>query len=231
MTGLHIGGLTPLTSTDFPGCLSAVLFCQGCPWRCGYCHNPHLIPRESEIGVDWRTVMNFLERRRGLLDAVVFSGGEPTLHNLEPAIREVRGLGFKVGLHTGGPYPDRLRALLPLLDWVGMDFKALPADYAGVTGAPGSGDRALESLRLLLDSGVPYEIRTTVHPLLHPADSLRKLAETLAGLGVKNYVLQQFRPRGCADETLCARLADQPELEALHPGFAALFERFEVRSA
>ncbi len=208
-----------------------MVYCQGCPWRCGYCHNPHLIPRESGIGVNWSIVMNFLERRRGLLDAVVFSGGEPTLHDLEPAIREVRRLGFRVGLHTGGSYPDRLRSLLPLLDWVGMDFKALPEDYAAVTGVPGSGDRALASLGLLLDSGVPHEIRTTIHPLLHTADTLRRLVETLAGLGVRNYALQQFRPQGCAEETLRVRAAAQPDVGALHGDIAALFDRFEVRPA
>jgi pyruvate formate lyase activating enzyme len=208
-----------------------VVFCQGCPWRCGYCHNPHLISRESDIGMDWSTVKNFLARRQGLLDAVVFSGGEPTLYDLGPAIREVRRLGFKVGLHTGGCYPERLRPLLPLLDWVGMDFKALPRDYVGVTGVPGSGDKALESLELLLASGVPNEIRTTVHPLLHTAESLRELAETLAGLGVRNYVLQQFRPQGCAEETLRARAASQPGVEALRLGLATLFQRFDVRPA
>ena len=76
---LRIGGLTPLSTTDYPGQLAAAVFCQGCPWRCGYCHNPHLIPATVKQGIDWVEVMRFLERRRGLLDAVVFSGGEPTL--------------------------------------------------------------------------------------------------------------------------------------------------------
>ena len=75
---IRIGGMTPLTSIDFPGHLAAVLYLQGCPWRCGYCHNPELIPARSEVRIGWEEVLAFLQRRRGLLDGVVFSGGEPT---------------------------------------------------------------------------------------------------------------------------------------------------------
>ncbi|MBI3069525.1 MAG: 4Fe-4S cluster-binding domain-containing protein, partial [Betaproteobacteria bacterium] len=74
---LRVGGLVPLTTTDYPGRLAAVVFCQGCPWRCGYCHNPHLLPARRTAPIAWHAVRDFLERRRGLLDAVVFSGGEP----------------------------------------------------------------------------------------------------------------------------------------------------------
>ncbi|MDE2090165.1 MAG: radical SAM protein, partial [Gammaproteobacteria bacterium] len=79
MEALRVGGLTPLTTVDFPGCLAAVVFCQGCPGRCGYCHNPHLLPATSSTAArPWAQVRDFLERRRGLLDGVVYSGGEPT---------------------------------------------------------------------------------------------------------------------------------------------------------
>ena len=89
---LRIGGLTPLSSVDYPDHLSAVLFCQGCPWRCRYCHNPHLLPPRGRGEIEWRDALDFLERRRGLLDAVVFSGGEPTLHpGLADAMRALIG--------------------------------------------------------------------------------------------------------------------------------------------
>ena len=105
--------------------LAAVVFCQGCPWRCGYCHNPGLIPPQGEHEVRWESVLEFLQRRRDLLDGVVFSGGEPTLQSgLDDAIRDVRALGFKIGLHTGGMYPQRLESILQRVDWVGMDVKA-----------------------------------------------------------------------------------------------------------
>lgn len=233
MSNLQIGGLTPLTSTDFPGCLAAVVFCQGCPWRCGYCHNPHLIPRHGGNQLEWPTVMRFLRRRRGLLDAVVFSGGEPTLQDgLEQAITEVSELGFKVGLHTGGTYPSRLGELLPLLSWVGMDIKSTFTDYDKVTGTPASGEKARESARLLLASGVPYEFRTTVHPLYHTQDSLLQLAEELQQLGAKHFLLQEFRPQGCADEAVSAAYSPQELLDdAVCNRIGAMFESFSVRRA
>jgi anaerobic ribonucleoside-triphosphate reductase activating protein len=230
LPNLQIGGLTPLTSTDFPGCLAAVVFCQGCPWRCGYCHNPHLIPRNSDTPLGWPSVLDFLRRRQGLLDAVVFSGGEPTLQdNLKLAIGEVRDLGFKAGLHTGGTYPSRLAELLPQLSWVGMDIKAAFSDYDKVTGAPASGEKAQESARLLLDSGVPCEFRTTVHPLYHTQDSLLSLAEELRDMGVRNYVLQEFRPLGCADEKISSHPMEEFLDEAFCSCIGTMFESFSVR--
>lgn len=161
---LRIGGLTPYSATDYPGCFSAVVFCQGCPWRCRYCHNPHLLPADAPPAMAWDEVVYFLGRRRGLLDAVVFSGGEPTLQDgLAEAARAVKALGFKVGLHTADMYPERLRELLPLFDWVGMDIKAPFADYEQITSVAGSGAKARVSARWILDSGVDYEFRTTVH--------------------------------------------------------------------
>lgn len=232
LTGLQVGGLTPLTSTDFPGCLAAVVFCQGCPWRCGYCHNPHLIPPRGDQPLAWTEVIAFLERRRGLLDAVVFSGGEPTLQDeLLPALAEVRELGFKVGLHTGGAYPERFSELLPLLDWVGMDIKAGFADYDSVTATPGSGDKARESARLLLESGVTHEFRTTVHPLYHDRDDLLRLADALRRLGVKHYLLQEFRPRGCANEGVVNHPAQVLLDDELCSRIGNGFERFSVRRA
>ena len=232
MSELQVGGLTPLTSTDYPGCLAAVVFCQGCPWRCGYCHNPHLIPRDSAEKLAWPAVMDFLRRRRGLLDAVVFSGGEPTLQEgLSQAIAEVRQLGFRIGLHTGGTYPERLRQNLTLLDWVGMDVKADFADYARVTGTPRSGNKALESARLLLASGIAHEFRTTVHPLYHTAEGLLQLAESLRHLGVRNYVLQEFRAQGCANPLLNTYPATELLDPALCVRIGAMFETFSVRRA
>ena len=107
---IRVGGMTPLTSIDFPGGLAAVLFLQGCPWRCGYCHNPELLPARGPVELDWAQVTAFLQRRRGLLDAVVFSGGEPTAQAALPeAIARVKAMGYRIGLHSGGMYPARLR--------------------------------------------------------------------------------------------------------------------------
>jgi pyruvate formate lyase activating enzyme len=228
---LRVGGLTRLSTTDYPGRLAAVVFCQGCPWRCGYCHNPHLLPaRDAQI--PWDEVVAFLARRTGLLDAVVFSGGEPLAQPaLADAMRVVRRLGFRVGLHTGGAYPRRLAAVLPLVDWVGFDVKTSFADYARITRVEGSGDAALESARALLESGVDCEFRTTVHPRQHAPDALACLAARLARMGVRRYVLQEFRRDGCADPALCDDGAPSFITEPWCAGIAPAFDAFSVRRA
>jgi pyruvate formate lyase activating enzyme len=227
---LRVGGLVPLSTTDFPGRLAAVVFCQGCPWRCAYCHNPHLLPRHGAQELQWEHIVALLQRRRGLLDAVVFSGGEPTLQSgLAAAMRDVKAMGFEVGLHTAGIDPSRLREVLPLVDWVGLDIKAEFDDYAGVTGAPRSGRRARQSLATLLQSGVAHEVRTTVHPRLLPAAHLRSLATALAGCGVRHYVLQEYR----AQNHRSAALQDGASYlnETFSRSIAPLFATFEIRRA
>ncbi len=227
---LHVGGLTPLSTTDWPGMLAAVVFCQGCPWRCGYCHNPGLIPPRGDSEIPWEDVLAFLRRRQGLLDGVVFSGGEPTLQAvLADAMREVRALGFRIGLHTGGMYPQRLAAVLPLVDWVGFDVKAPFADYAAITGAAGSGERALAGLEQVLASGVAHEFRTTVHPALLADTEVSGLAHDLAARGVQHYVIQTFRSQGCGDEDLRRNAVRTRPLQEVGAELAALFEDFSVR--
>jgi pyruvate formate lyase activating enzyme len=195
-TDLRVGGLTRLSSCDWPGELVATAFCQGCAWRCPYCHNADLQPVVASPAIAWADVLAFLKTRIGLLDGVVFSGGEPLLQGaLVDTMRAVRDLGFRVGLHTGGAVPSRFADVLPLTDWVGFDVKAPFDAYIGITGSPNSGADARESLKLLLASGTPHEIRTTVHPRLLDGAALSRMAEELAGMGVECWVLQEFRSR------------------------------------
>lgn len=227
---LIVGGYTPFSATDYPGQLSAVVFVQGCAWRCGYCHNPHLQQRPRSSPLPWALLLDRLARRTGLLDAVVFSGGEPTTDAALPgAIADVRALGFRVGLHTACIYPERLAQVLPLVDWVGFDVKAPFAAYSGVTGVAGSGKQAQACVRAILDSGVDYECRTTVHPALLPPLALQSMAATLAGMGVENYVLQAFRATGCADAALAAGAAPGYPDAKLIDAIAPLFVNFSVR--
>lgn len=228
---LAVGGITPFTATDYPGQLAAVVFVQGCPWRCGYCHNPHLQPRHVSGAIAWHQVMALLQRRQGLIDAVVFSGGEPTTDpSLASAMRDVRTLGYKIGLHTGGTYPSRLATLLPLLDWVGMDVKAPFDRYDAITQRRGSGLAAQASLTLLVQSGVSFECRTTLHPDLLPVHDILRMAHGLADLRIRHYALQQFRPQGCDDDALNrACLAGYPG-QALLQEVGALFPHFVFRT-
>ncbi len=228
---LRVGGFVPFTPTDYPGALAAVVFCQGCPWHCGYCHNPHLLAARGDSEREFARILDWLDTRRGLLDAVVFSGGEPTAQaELVDAIAAVHALGFKVGLHTGGANPRRLAAVLPRLDWVGLDVKAPQTEYAGVTGVPDSGISAFASLDLVLASGIAHEVRTTVHPALTPPAALEQLGRELADRGVARWVLQTFRATGCLNQTLVSFAPHgatiQPELLAL---LRALVPAIEVR--
>lgn len=227
---LKVGGITAFSATDYPGQLAAVIFVQGCPWRCGYCHNPHLQERTAESPLHWQDIRALLERRIGLIDAVVFSGGEPTMDPcLADVILEARALGFKIGLHSGGTHPERLRSVLPMLDWIGLDIKAGFANYERITRIRDSGAPALTCLKEVLASGVDYECRTTAHPDLLPESELGALACTLAKMGVENYALQVFRSVGCSDETLNARAVRDYPSAGLVKRLSELFPAFTLR--
>lgn len=224
---LRVGGLTRLTTIDYPGELAAVIFCQGCPWRCRYCHNVDLLDASAPARISWPDIYGFLEQRVELLDGVVFSGGEPMAqHALAAAMTEVRALGFKIGLHTGGAYPQRLRQLLPLLDWVGLDIKALPADYDAITGVAGSGKSAWESLDILLAARVPMEVRTTLMPDWTP-EQVAGIAQTLAGKGVRDYSLQACDTAHALDRHLAP--AHRSLQDAACKVDAGRFERLTLR--
>ncbi|WP_042879787.1 anaerobic ribonucleoside-triphosphate reductase activating protein [Cupriavidus necator] len=190
--GPALAGLVPFSSVDWPGKLAAVLFIAGCPWRCGYCHNTHLQRRHAAYA--WPAVTDWLATRAGLLDGVVFSGGEPLSEAQLPAlVNTVKALGFKVALHTAGIYPDRLAAVLPALDWVGLDIKADADTHDALVGRPGGYQSVQASLALLLRASCPFECRTTWDPACLSEARLMTLARTLAEQGVRHYAVQACR--------------------------------------
>lgn len=228
---LHIGGFVPLTTLDYPDHLSCVIFCQGCAWRCRYCHNPQLIPARSNDPISWETLLAFLEKRQGLLQAVVFSGGEPTLQKgLYQAIKQVKAMGFLVGLHSAGIKPSLFRSILPQVDWVGFDIKALPEDHQATTCIRASGEANWLSLDYLLASSSNYEVRTTVHWQLFSPEKLIKLAESLAEKGVQHFVIQLARPQQVLDPSL-SRVFTPTGVESLWKYFEKLFPRFTLRNS
>ena len=215
---LRLAAITPFTTIDFPGKLSAVAFVQGCPWRCVYCHNAWMQPRAFDSTLEhesWASLEALLKRRKGLLDGVVFSGGEPCCDPALPAaIRAVKSMGFLVGLHTGGAYPAHLKAVLPDIDWVGLDVKAPPTDaalYECVVGKPKAAEAFLESFALIQASGVRYECRTTAHPSYLPEEKLLELAQWLKAESVEHFALQIYRkPPGAFIALLPAVLESYP---------------------
>jgi pyruvate formate lyase activating enzyme len=200
--------MVPLSTVDWPGKLVATLFLQGCPLACTYCHNPTILDPRTPGVLAWEEVLAFLARRRGKLDGVVFSGGEPTRQaGLADAMRQVRALGFTVGLHTSGAYPRRFAEVVPLCDWIGLDIKAPRHLYGAVTGVPGSAASAFECLSVAMRAGVSMQVRTTVDPMIMTEADVSALTETLAELGVSEHVIQRARTEGTRPEFAAALLA------------------------
>lgn len=233
---LRVAGITPFTTIDFPGKLSAVAFLQGCPWRCIYCQNPWMQPADFDPAYEhdsWEKLEALLKRRRGLLDAVVFSGGEATADPALPsAMRAVREMGFAVGLHTAGILPQRLAAVLPLTDWVGLDVKAPPEDaalYERVAGRRHAAAHFVESFRLIREAGVALECRTTAHPDWLTDEKLLEVGRWLEREGVETFALQIHRnPPGELFPRFPAVGTDYPApetMEWLRAHFAHFIER------
>ena len=230
---LSIGGITSFSTVDWPGKMAAVAFLTGCPWRCAYCQN-RILWDESSATSSWDELVALMESRRGLLDGVVFSGGEPLgQRGLLDAVRAMRDMGFEVGLHTGGAWPRRLEAVLPDLSWVGFDVKAPWDAYERVTMVSGSGEKARQSLEAILaeaaarpaDRPLGMEARTTWHPELLSADDLTAIALELGRLGVRHWAVQAYRPQG-TDESLPDEKVFQSDVPA---AAKRAVEEFEFR--
>ncbi len=187
-----VAGLVPFTSIDFPGYLAAVIFFQGCPLRCPFCHNPNL-QSVTESLQTWQEAFDFLKTRQKRLDGVVLSGGEPLMQpDVQNMLQQLKDLGFKTAIHTSGVYPDRLREILPFLDWVGLDIKGPWDKYDILSGRKKMVEKVQESLKILIGSDVDFECRTTCDPNhLTPADTLQ-IAQDLKKMGVQTYALQKY---------------------------------------
>lgn len=195
MKQIQIGGLVSFTTIDFPGKLAAVLFLVGCPFHCAYCSNEHLIPL-GEGEYDAEKVFDWLKSRAGKLEGVVFSGGEALMQadaTIE-YIKRVRDLGFAIGLHTNGFYPELLKKVSDLVDWIGLDFKATREHYKELTGLDIAYDRMIESLKYWMTLGKGIEVRTTCDPRFVSKADLLEIAKISAGLGVKDFAVQKYTP-------------------------------------
>lgn len=198
---MRLSGLQKLTLLDYPGHTAATVFTPGCTFRCPFCHNAGLVVGDEGVAVpDFpeypiEDFWAFLDKRRGLLDGVCVTGGEPTLQNdLDGFCAHLHELGFKVKLDTNGSLPNRLKALVEygLVDFVAMDIKNSPEHYAGTVGLPGLDMSPIrESVDFLKTGVVPYEFRTTVVRELHTAEDLREVAAWLSSADV--WYLQAFR--------------------------------------
>ena len=197
---MNIGGFQKLTLLDYPGLMACIVFTPGCNFRCPFCHNSGLVlPEQLTSPVPETEVLDYLKMRRGLLEGVVITGGEPLLHGeLGDFIKRVRALGYKIKLDTNGSFPDRLQELIRagLIDYVAMDIKQAPRRYEAAAGVPS--DRVVplieQSLRYLRSSGIPFELRTTVVRGIHTAQDVVALARWIAG--PQPYYLQSYVDSG-----------------------------------
>lgn len=192
---MMFGGLEKCTLIDYPGKTAAMVYTIGCNFRCPYCHNPELVDETVERRFGEAEILAFLDTRQGLLDGVVITGGEPTMHDDLPGfIKAVKARGFLVKLDTNGTRPAMLAALAErkLVDYIAMDMKAPLRKYSRTVGRPVDTGAIKESIELLLQGLVDYEFRTTlVKALLSPED-IREIGKEIRG--AKAYYLQRFVP-------------------------------------
>lgn len=194
---MKIYGLQKMTLLDFPGHVACTVFLGGCDYRCPYCHNFELADGSAPAVMDEEELFAFLDKRKGLLDGVAVTGGEPCLHRGLPALlQEIRRRGFLVKLDTNGAHPDLLEVILRegLADYIAMDIKSSPARYALAAGlsyvdlAP-----VQRSVRLIMDKAPDYEFRTTVVKEIHRAEDFHAIGGMIRG--AKQYFLQSFTDR------------------------------------
>ena len=207
---MKIGGINTLTLLDFPGKVAAIVFTAGCNFRCGYCHNvqfvePSEIEKISGHFIPEEKVFNFLDTRKGLLDGVVVSGGEPTIWpDLPDFITKIKEKRFLVKLDTNGTCPAMLEKLFyeKLVDYVAMDIKMPLGEYEVLAGANPPKEVLAKSVELIKNSGVDYEFRTTVIDEFHDEDVMKRIFDDIGD--VKKFTIQNFRP----EKTLCAKFGN-----------------------
>ena len=238
---MKIHGLNKLTLLDYPGHMACLIFTGACNYRCPFCHNASLVLNpNSQPAISEEEIFAFLQSRKGILEGVCISGGEPTLQaDLPEFIRKIRTMGFHVKLDTNGSRPGILKALLEegLLDYVSLDIKNAPKKYLSTIGIPESvsgfnnliTDSVRQSAELLMQSSIPYEFRTTVVKELHSEEDLLSIGKWLNGANA--YYLQSFRD----SETLVGASLGQfhayePEqMRAFRDMLKPYFETVEVR--
>jgi pyruvate formate lyase activating enzyme len=189
-----LGGLQKFSLVDYPGRTCAILFTRGCNYRCPYCHNPELVwPEQYAPEIPMEDVLDFLKQRKGLLEAVTITGGEPTLHADLPAVAHaIKALGFALKVDSNGSRPDVLRKLIEKgwVDYIAMDVKAPLSRYGFVSAVNLPTAPVQKSIALLLEGRVDYEFRTTVDRMLLDEADLLEIGEMIRGAG--RYYLQKL---------------------------------------
>lgn len=197
-----IKGLQRVSLIEYPGKIVSIVFVGNCNFSCHYCYNPDLVKDYDKIPtIPEEEIINFMKKRKGLLDGICITGGEPTIYpDLPKFIKKIKNLGFLVKLDTNGTNPDILKDLIDqkLIDYVAMDIKASLSKYEKVTGTKVNLDNIQKSVNIIRKSGIDYEFRTTVVPKFFKKKDALDISEWLKGS--ERYFLQQFRPEKTLNE-------------------------------
>lgn len=228
---LKIAGLVKTSAVDYPKNICSTIFTAGCNFRCPYCHNPELVnvPEDLET-VSEQEVLEHLEDRKNVLDGLCITGGEPLLFDLEDFLKKVKKIGLKVKLDTNGTNPERLKELieLELVDYIAMDVKAPIEKYPEVVNTEFDVDKIKRSIKIIKDSGLDYEFRTTIVPSFTDESDLIKIGELLKGS--KKYAIQQFKPTKALDrKVLQIEPYTKEKLREFKKKLEKYFEEVELR--
>jgi pyruvate formate lyase activating enzyme len=212
-----IEGLQKLTLLDYPGHVACTIFAHGCNLRCPFCHNAGLVIRQPENIISTEELSAFLERRKGILDGVCLTGGEPLLQkDAVEFIRFLRSFGYKIKLDTNGFYPEKLKAVIDegLVDYIAMDIKSSPENYGKAVGIENIDiSPVLESVELIKSSGIDHEFRTTAVKGLHNVSDFEKIGAWIKG--AKHYFIQQFIDSGDLIDGSALSAFDKEQMDAL----------------
>jgi pyruvate formate lyase activating enzyme len=189
------GGLEKFSLIDYPGAISCIAYSVGCNFRCPYCHNPELVDETAENRFTEKELYVFLDSRTEMLDGVVITGGEPTMHSdLPNVLKMIKSKGYRVKLDSNGTNPDMLERIIAggLADYIAMDIKAPLSKYNSVVGRPVDAAILRRSMDLIMSSGIEYEFRTTLIKMLVSPEDIQEIGREIAG--AKKYYLQKFVP-------------------------------------
>lgn len=232
---MKIAGLQKMTLIDYPGEVACTIFLFGCNFRCGFCHNPELVIQEFGKGFSEEEVLKFLNKRKGKLDAVCISGGEPLVSLDLDFVRKIKDLGYKVKIDTNGSFPEKLRELINegLIDAVAMDIKASRKNYSKVAGVEVDlGD--IEKSMKLVSSLENCEFRTTVVKKFHNVSEMKAIGQWLnevCGKKPMKFFLQGFKSRGDLIDKSFSKEGDVSEdyLNELRKSIGEFFDKVGVR--
>jgi len=235
---MRIGGFQKLTLVDYPGKIAATVFTVGCSFRCPFCHNPELVLR-AQFPAPNKMEQEFfkhLEKRKGKLEGVCITGGEPTIQpDIIPFIKKIKEMGFLVKLDSNGTRPDILRQVFKekLVDFVAMDIKNTPEKYSETTGVETKNfasllDRVKLSVDLIRNSGIPYEFRTTVVPGIHSEEDFLEIGKWLEGS--MSYFLQEYRDGILLDPNLRKKTNGKKiDLKKIKKSLLPFFQKVGIR--